>query len=56
MNTELIPALDKERRKVRVTGTPLADDCLLARCERARRASYHELAALIVPLLAGQRT
>ena len=33
LNTELIPALDKERRKVRVTGTPLADDCLLARCE-----------------------
>jgi hypothetical protein len=33
LNTELIPALDKIKRKVRVTGTPLADDCLLSRCE-----------------------
>lgn len=33
LNTQLIPALDKETRKIRITGTPLADDCLLARCE-----------------------
>ena len=33
LNTELIPALDKDKRKVRVTGTPLADDCMLKRCE-----------------------
>jgi hypothetical protein len=36
LNTELIPALDKERRKVRITGTPLADDSLLARCEASK--------------------
>ena len=36
LNTELIPALDKERRKVRVTGTPLADDCLLKRCQDSK--------------------
>ena len=35
LNTELIPALDKERRKVRVTGTPLADDCLVNRCKKS---------------------
>jgi hypothetical protein len=33
LNTQLIPALDKETRKIRITGTPLADDCLLARCQ-----------------------
>lgn len=33
LNMQLIPALDKETRKIRITGTPLADDCLLARCE-----------------------
>lgn len=33
LNTELIPALDKIKRKVRMTGTPLADDCLLKRAE-----------------------
>jgi len=36
LNTELIPALDRMTRKVRITGTPLADDCLLARCERSK--------------------
>lgn len=35
LNTQLIPAMDKDRRKVRVTGTPLADDNMLARCERS---------------------
>lgn len=35
LNTELIPALDKEHRKVRVTGTPLADDCLVNRCKKS---------------------
>ena len=29
--TELVPALDKDRRKIRVTGTPLADDCMVKR-------------------------
>ena len=28
---QLIPALDKENRKLRMTGTPLADDCMLRR-------------------------
>ena len=36
LNTELIPALDKDRRKVRVTGTPLADDCMLKRCQDSK--------------------
>jgi len=30
--TELLPALDKIHRKLRITGTPLADDCLITRC------------------------
>ena len=30
--TELIPAMDKENGKIRITGTPLADDCLVRRC------------------------
>lgn len=28
---ELLPAMDKETRKIRVTGTPLADDCMINR-------------------------
>jgi hypothetical protein len=28
---ELMPAMDKERGKIRVTGTPLAEDCMVAR-------------------------
>jgi hypothetical protein len=28
---QLIPAMDKENRKVRMTGTPLADDCMITR-------------------------
>ena len=32
LNQQLIPAMDKNRRKVRITGTPLADDCILHRC------------------------
>jgi hypothetical protein len=28
---ELMPAMDKERGKIRVTGTPLAEDCLVSR-------------------------
>lgn len=28
---ELLPAMDKENRKIRVTGTPLADDCMINR-------------------------
>lgn len=31
LHLELIPAMDKESRKVRMTGTPLADDCLIRR-------------------------
>ena len=30
--TELMPALDKLHRKIRITGTPLADDCMIRRC------------------------
>ena len=33
LNTQLIPALDTMRRKVRLTGTPLADDCVINRCK-----------------------
>lgn len=29
---ELVPALDKIHRKLRITGTPLADDCIVRRC------------------------
>ena len=32
---ELIPAMDKELGKVRMTGTPLADDCLIRRAAAA---------------------
>ena len=32
---ELIPAMDKELGKVRMTGTPLADDCLIRRASAA---------------------
>ena len=49
LNTELIPALDKERRKVRVTGTPLADDCLLARCEASAGWTVAKFPMVIVP-------
>ena len=28
---QILPAMDKTRRKIRVTGTPLADDCLINR-------------------------
>ena len=31
--TELIPAMDTELGKVRMTGTPLADDCMIRRAE-----------------------
>lgn len=33
--TELIPALDTELGKVRMTGTPLADDCMIRRAEQS---------------------
>jgi hypothetical protein len=36
LNTELIPALDRIKRKVRVTGTPLGDDSVLRRCADSR--------------------
>ena len=32
LNQQLIPAMDKNKRKIRITGTPLADDCILHRC------------------------
>jgi hypothetical protein len=35
LNTEIVPAMDKSNRKIRVTGTPLADDCLVNRCNRS---------------------
>ena len=28
---ELMPAMDKEKGKIRVTGTPLAEDCMIVR-------------------------
>ena len=31
LHTQLLPALDKNLRKVRMTGTPLADDCMITR-------------------------
>ena len=31
LHKQLIPAMDKDRRKVRMTGTPLADDCMIRR-------------------------
>lgn len=33
IHLQLMPAMDKEFGKIRMTGTPLADDCLLARAE-----------------------
>lgn len=48
LNTELIPAMDKERRKIRVTGTPLSDDCMINRCKASpewTHASYPICAA-----------
>ena len=33
LNMQLIPAMDKDRRRVRLTGTPLADDCVVNRCK-----------------------
>lgn len=32
LHLQLMPAMDKEFGKIRLTGTPLADDCLLNRC------------------------
>jgi hypothetical protein len=34
---ELIPAMDKDKRKIRITGTPLADDCMMARARRSEQ-------------------
>lgn len=31
LHLQLIPAMDKESRKIRMTGTPLADDCMIRR-------------------------
>ena len=53
LNTELIPALDKERRKVRVTGTPLGDDCLLARCEASREWTVAKFPQAVAPGCSG---
>ena len=49
LNTELIPALDRLKRKVRVTGTPLADDCLLARCEASREWVVAKFPVCVAP-------
>ena len=39
---QLIPAMDKELRKVRVTQTPLAEDCLVSRLRGDPPASAGE--------------
>lgn len=35
LHLELIPAMDSELGKVRMTGTPLADDCMITRARRS---------------------
>ncbi len=35
LHTELIPAMDTELGKVRMTGTPLADDCMMVRAHNS---------------------
>jgi len=35
LHLQLIPAMDKELGKIRITGTPLADDCLVNRCAKS---------------------
>lgn len=35
LHMELIPAMDSELGKVRMTGTPLADDCMITRARRS---------------------
>jgi hypothetical protein len=37
IHRELIPAMDKNNCKVRMTGTPLADDCLIRRAAQSKR-------------------
>lgn len=37
LNRELLPAMDKDLGKIRVTGTPLADDCMINRCKASPR-------------------
>jgi len=49
LNTELIPALDKERRKIRVTGTPLADDSLLKRCQDSKEWIVAKFPQVVAP-------
>lgn len=34
---QLVPAMDKENRKIRMTGTPLADDCMIRRAAASNR-------------------
>lgn len=34
---ELIPAMDKDCRKIRITGTPLADDCMMNRARKSEQ-------------------
>ena len=36
LHLELLPAMDKERGRIRITGTPLADDCLVRRCSNSK--------------------
>lgn len=49
LNTELIPAMDRKMRKVRITGTPLGDDCLLARCEASREWVVAKFPIVVAP-------
>lgn len=37
LHKQLIPAMDKELGKIRMTGTPLADDCLIRRAAASKR-------------------
>jgi hypothetical protein len=32
---QLLPAMDKDNRKIRMTGTPLADDCMIVRAQNS---------------------
>lgn len=36
LHTQLVPAMDKDKRKIRMTGTPLAEDCMIRRAESSR--------------------
>ena len=42
IHKEYMPALDRRLGKLRITGTPLADDCLITRCKKSPAWVYAE--------------